>query len=337
MYYNAAWKLYKPVKLSKKYREGKKIMAAAMQYVFGPVHSRRLGLSLGIDPVHSKTCTLDCVYCQLGATAAQTLERRAYVPADAVVDEVRQVIDTGHPFDYSTFSGTGEPTLNSELGRMISGIKAITDTPVAVITNSSLLHLPEVRADLMQADLVIPSVNAVSADVFARLSRPLPGFELAVMLQGLERFSRAYPGRLWIEVMLVRGVNDGSDELHKLARFVDRLACEKIQINTVTRPPAQPGCAAVSDSVLERARHLLGPRAEIIGLCTQHAAAAPASDAVVRILALVRSHPCTLAQLCATLGFGRAQAEAALQELLGSRTIEAARHGAEIFYRASGR
>jgi wyosine [tRNA(Phe)-imidazoG37] synthetase (radical SAM superfamily) len=313
------------------------ITGTAMNSVFGPVHSRRLGLSLGIDPVHNKTCTLDCVYCQLGATATKTIERRVYVPADAVVAEVRQVIAAGQPIDYITFSGTGEPTLNSELGRMISGIKAVTGVPVAVITNSTLLHLEEVRADLKQADLVIPSVNAISADVFARISRPVPGFELGVMLEGIERFSRAYTGRLWIEVMLVRGANDGPEELKKLARFLDRLACERIQINTVTRPPAEQDCAAVSDSVLEIARRLLGARAEILGSFSGNQGSQTGGDHLTRILALVRSHPCTLQQVCDALGLGRTQAETALQELLGSRIIETAQHGADLFYRASGR
>lgn len=308
-----------------------------MKYVFGPVHSRRLGLSLGIDPVQDKTCTLDCVYCQLGTTAAKTLERRVYAPADAVVDEVRQVIATGQPLDYSTFSGTGEPTLNVELGRMIAGIKAMTDIPVAVITNSTLLHLDEVRADLMQADLVIPSVNAVRAQVFARLSRPLPGFDFATMLGGIETFSRVYRGRLWIEVMLVRGINDGPDELQELARFLDRLACEKIQINTVTRPPAESDCTAVNAQTLNRARKMFGPRAEIIGSFSREATALTGSDPCERILALVRSHPCTLEQICGACGLERAQAEAALQELSRRRAIEKTEHGAQIFYRASGR
>ncbi len=308
-----------------------------MNHVFGPVHSRRLGRSLGIDPVHDKTCTLDCVYCQLGATATQTRTRRAYVPADAVAAEVRQVIDTGQPIDCITFSGTGEPTLNSDLGRMISGIKAITAVPVAVITNSTLLHLPEVRADLLQADLVIPSVNAVSAEVFARLCRPLPGFDLSVMLRGIELFSRSYTGRLWVEVMLVRGVNDAFEEIRELARFLERVACEKIQINTVTRPPAEKSCAAVSDSVLESACVFLGPRAEIIGSFAGPSAALPGSDPSARILALVRSHPCTLEQVCESCGLDRPRARAALQELLSRGTLETADHGSRIFYRASGR
>jgi len=308
-----------------------------MNYVFGPVHSRRLGLSLGIDPVQDKTCTLDCVYCQLGATATKTLERRVYAPADAVVGEVQQAIATGQPIDYSTFSGTGEPTLNIDLGRMIAGIKAITAIPVAVITNSTLLHRKDVRFDLMQADLVIPSVNAVSAQVFARLCRPHAGIDLSAILRGIECFSREYTGRLWIEVMLAAGINDSQDELRALADFLKRLACEKIQINTVTRPPAEKDCAPVSDSVLENARQIFGARAEIIGSFSGTAGAQPGNDPCARILALARSHPCTMDQLCRTLGLERAQAETALRGLLDAGRLETTQHGAQIFYRASGR
>jgi wyosine [tRNA(Phe)-imidazoG37] synthetase (radical SAM superfamily) len=330
--------VYRLVKLSKKCYEGKKnIAGAAMNYVFGPVQSRRLGLSLGIDPVQDKTCTLDCLYCQLGATATKTLERRAYARTDVVAAEVSTVIATGQPIDYITFSGTGEPTLNSDLGCMIAAIKAITPVPVAVITNSTLLHLEEVRTDLARADLVIPSLNTVNPEVFTRISRPHADIVLADMLSGLVSFSREYVGRLWVEIMLVQGINDAESELRSLARFLEGIACEKIQINTVTRPPADKNCAAVSDTVLETAQRILGPRAEIIGSFSGHTAAQSAHDPCADILALVRSHPCTIDQLCTALGLTPAPAENALRELLGQDKIEKAVLGAQTFYRASGR
>lgn len=308
-----------------------------MNHVFGPVHSRRLGLSLGIDPVQHTTCSLDCVYCQLGATRTQTLERRVYATADAVVDEVRAVIGSGVRMDCITFSGTGEPTLNSDLGKMIARIKTLCSVPVVVITNSTLMHLDAVRSDLMHADIVIPSVNAASEAVFARLCRPLPGFDFSGMLQGLETFSMQYPGRLWVEVMLAAGINDSEDELGKLAGCLARLKCEKIQINTVTRPPAEKDCAAVSRDVLERARLRFGPRAEIIGEAKAADGQPSSAGRTGDILALVRSHPCTLEQLCRTLGLDRAPVEEALRALLAAKKIEQTGHGTEIFYRALGR
>ena len=308
-----------------------------MQYVFGPIHSRRMGLSLGIDPVQNKVCTLDCVYCQLGATSRKTLERGVYAPAEAVLEEVRSVIASGQKMDYITFSGTGEPTLNRDLGRMISQIKTMSSVPVAVITNGTLLHLEDVRADLMQADLVVPSVDAISPQVFARLNRPHPGIDCARMLDGLATFSRTYTGRLWVEVMLVQGINDTCEELQALTNYLNRIDCEKIQINTVTRPPAESDCAAVDECVLDRARHMFGPRAEIIGSLPETVSAPVGKDPCARIHALVRSHPCTLEQLCNALGLSSAQAEAALQKLIAQQRVETTGHASKIFYRASGR
>jgi len=308
-----------------------------MRYVFGPVHSRRLGMSLGIDPVQAMTCTLDCVYCQLGKTGVQTLERRAYVPADAVIEEVQQTIDAGATMDCITFSGTGEPTLSSELGRMICAIRDLSRVPVVVITNSSLLHRTDVRNDLLQADLVIPSASAIHEQVFTRLCRPLPGFDLTQMLQGLERFSRTYTGRLWVEVMLVAGVNDSEDELQALADFLNTIRCEKIQINTVTRPPSERACIAVDTACLQRACQLFGQRAEIISPAPKVAAVRCAQDIPQRITALVRSHPCTLGQICATLGLEAAQAAAALNGLLSEGHVQKTSHKGDVFYRAFGR
>ena len=308
-----------------------------MKYVFGPVHSRRLGLSLGVDPVQDKTCTLDCVYCQLGSTALKTVKRGVYAPAEAVLDEVRSVIDYGKKIDYITFSGTGEPTLNVELGNMISEIKTMSGVPIAVITNSTFLHLENVRADLMQADLVVPSVDAVSKQVFESINRPHHDINLKQLLNGLETFSHAYTGKLWVEIMLVRGINDTDEELQALANYLNRLDCEKIQINTVTRPPAESSCAAVDDDVLDRARNLFGSRSEVIGAFSQTGGAVNDAEPCTRIHALVRSHPCTLEQLCSTLGLSSEQAEKALAILIDRQTVEQAGHGSKIFYRASGR
>jgi len=308
-----------------------------MKYVFGPVQSRRLGLSLGVDPIGAKTCTLDCVYCQLGATGHRTLERRPYVPANKVLDEIRTIIASEQTIDYITFSGTGEPTLNSELGPMIAQIKAISDLPVAVITNSTLLHLKEVQKDLMQADLVVPSIDAISPQAFARINRPHLDIDLTRMLNGLETFSSNYTGRLWLEVMLVQDVNDSQEELQALADFVKRIACEKIQINTVTRPPSESNCTAVSNHVLEQARELFGPRSEIIGSISPAGNTVNGNNPAARILALVRSHPCTLEQICTTLGLNSTQANAALQELISRHDIKRTEHDGNIFYRALGR
>jgi wyosine [tRNA(Phe)-imidazoG37] synthetase (radical SAM superfamily) len=265
------------------------------------------------------------------------LKRGVYAPAEAVVDEVRSVIDSGKKIDYITFSGTGEPTLNVELGRMISEIKALSAVPIAVITNSTFIHLEDVRTDLMQADLVIPSVDAVNQQVFEEINRPHADINLTQLLNGLATFSLAYTGRLWVEVMLVRGINDTGKELQALANYLNRIDCEKIQINTVTRPPAKTNCAAVGDDVLDHARNLFGSRSEVIGAFSQTGGAVDDAAPCTRIHALVRSHPCTLEQLCSTLGLSSEQTEKALAILIDRQKVEKAGHGSKIFYRASGR
>ena len=184
-----------------------------MTYVFGPVPSRRLGQSLGIDPIPQKTCNWNCVYCQLGRSTPMTNERREYIPPDAILAEVTQALRSHSPgeIDWVTFVGSGEPTLHSGLGEMIRRVKACTSLPVAVITNGALLYLPEVRADLVLADAVLPTLDAGSADLYRKINRPWPELTFERVVDGLLAFRADYTGKLWVEVMLVRGMNDSED------------------------------------------------------------------------------------------------------------------------------
>src|SRR5450830_92931 len=224
-----------------------------MKHLFGPVPSRRLGFSLGIDIIPAKTCTLNCVYCQLGPTPKLTLERKPYVSAETIIAEVTEFLEKNPRIDFLTFSGSGEPTLNSDLGKMIQGLKKITSIPVAVITNGSLLYRKEVRQDLMAADVVLPSLDAVSGEIFQAVNRPHPNLKPKVMIEGLSKFSREYPGKIWLEVMLVKGINDSKPELEKMRAIIKSLRidrvrhsmslakADKVQLNTVVRPPAEEG------------------------------------------------------------------------------------------------
>lgn len=155
------------------------------KYTYGPVPSRRLGLSLGIDIVPFKTCSFDCIYCQLGRTTNKTIERKAYVTTTELLTELQVVLKDDEQIDYITFSGSGEPTLNSEIGQMIREIKRITTIPVAVLTNSSLLAQESVQEDLLSADLVIPSLDAVTAETFQKINRPYTGIEISQVVKGI--------------------------------------------------------------------------------------------------------------------------------------------------------
>jgi len=170
--------------------------------VFGPVPSRRLGLSLGVDIIPYKTCSYNCIYCQLKETTDQRIERASFLPVDKILSEVKEAIAKNERIDYITFSGSGEPTLNSDIGRLIAGTKEMTDIKVAVLTNGSLLYRPDVRRDLMKADLVKPSLDAASEKAFRKINRPHPALDLAKIIEGLRKFSEEFTGELYLEIML---------------------------------------------------------------------------------------------------------------------------------------
>ena len=209
------------------------------KYVFGPVPSRRLGRSLGVDLVPFKSCSFDCVYCQVGRTTDKTLERREFVPLDDVLAEVERKL-AGDVFpDYITMSGSGEPTLYSRLGELIRGIKARAEVPVAVLTNGSLLSDPAVREELLAADLVVPSLDAGGEALYRRVNRPHIDATYEKLVEGLIAFREAYENALWLEVFLLGSITD--DEARALAETASRVNPDRIQLNTVARPPAEAG------------------------------------------------------------------------------------------------
>lgn len=212
-----------------------------MKYVFGPVPSRRLGQSLGIDTIPLKTCNWNCVYCQLGRTRPLTNERKPYFPKEDILLEVQQALDAHAQgtIDWITFVGSGEPILHSEIGWLIRQVKALTDLPVAVITNGSLLFLPEVRADLSPADAVLPSVDAGTANLYRKINRPHAAVPFRKYINGLIDFREEYRGKLWVEVMLVRGLNDSPEALWKLATVLQEIRPDTVHLNLPTRPPAE--------------------------------------------------------------------------------------------------
>ena len=209
----------------------------AYRYLFGPVPSRRLGRSLGIDLVPQKTCTFDCAYCECGRTTVLTLERREYVPTGRVIAELDDCLAKAPDIDYVTFAGSGEPTLHSGIGDIISFIKdRYPRYRVAVLTNGALFVDPDVRAALMRADLVVPSLDAVSEDIFRDINRPSPGITAGQVVAGLVAFSREFPGVIWLEVFIVPGKNDTDEELLRLRDAVAVIAPDRVQVNTLDQP-----------------------------------------------------------------------------------------------------
>ena len=233
--------------------------ADAWRNVFGPVPSRRLGRSLGVDPVPFKTCTFNCVYCQLGRTARPTCQRRSFFTADEIVDEVAQALDLlGHETDAVTIVGHGEPTLFTRLGELVRRIKKLTRLPVAVITNGSLLGRSSVRRDLLPADIVMPTLDTVDPDVFRRINRPHRRLRCEEIVAGLAAFRREFRGRLWLETMLVRDLNDGDEQLRALRLALGDIAPDRMILNVPVRPPAEAWVRPPAPERLARAREILG-------------------------------------------------------------------------------
>lgn len=239
-----------------------------MKYIYGPVKSRRLGNSLGVSLTPHKICQFDCVYCQLGATTSKTEARSAYVDAQEVLAEVQAWLETNpgqiDMLDFITLSGSGEPTLNADIAVLIAKIKALTKVPVAVITNACLLADAVVRKELLQADLIVPSLDAVTPDVFAKVDRPLPGIKIEDIIEGLVSLRKEYHGHIWLEVMLVKGMNDDIRQARKLKEAVDRINPDKIHLNSPVRSTTEKSILPVDKAKLEQIQDLLGEKAQIV-------------------------------------------------------------------------
>lgn len=312
-----------------------------MQYVFGPVPSRRLGQSLGIDTIPLKTCNWNCVYCQLGRTVPLTNARREYFPRADILAEVRQALASHAPgeIDWVTFVGSGEPTLHSGIGWLIRQVQALTDLPVAVITNGALLYLPEVREALLPAAAVMPTLDAGTAELYRRINRPHPEVTFARLVSGLEAFRGAYNGRFWPEVMLVGGLNDTEEALRAIAAILRRLNPDEIHISLPDRPPAETWVEPPDAEGLMRAQAILGSVAHVLhpaqGTFDLSGCATPA-DAVA---AIITRHPMREADLVAALErWAPGRVQAALAELEASgRAQVVERHGVRFWSAAGSR
>ena len=236
-----------------------------MGIVFGPVPSRRYGVSLGLDIVPMKTCTFSCVYCEVGRTTHLTMDRRPFVLKEDLEKELMKVLGVKSiKPDYITFAGSGEPTLNSEIGRMIRYLKrTYPEFPVAVLTNGSLLWMKEVREELLEADVVEASLDTVIEEEYRKLNRPYKDILLSLYIEGLKKFRRLYKGRFIIEVLFVKGINDTEDNISRLGEVLREIEPNSVHLNTVVRPPAEEGVEPVGDEFLMGVKEELGKNAEV--------------------------------------------------------------------------
>ena len=304
------------------------------KYVYGPVASRRLGRSLGVDLVPFKTCSYDCVYCQLGRTTHQTTRRNEYVPVDAVLAELKAKLAQGPKPDYISLAGSGEPTLHVRIGDLIAGIKLLTRVPVAVLTNGSLLWMPDVREALMEADLVMPSLDAGDEPMFQRVNRPHPEILFEVMVDGLAAFTARFRKLVWLEVLLVEGLTGNEKEAEKIAALARRIQPGRVQLNTVSRPPADASVMPVSVSQLAALCRLFPKTVEVISDAIPQNPL-PAGLAAVtdqEILDLLARRPCTSQGVAAGLNLHLQEAAKRLHALMKAGKIAVLRKDDDLFY-----
>jgi wyosine [tRNA(Phe)-imidazoG37] synthetase (radical SAM superfamily) len=301
-------------------------------HIYGPVPSRRLGFSLGVDILPYKTCTLDCIYCQLGPTPKKTVHQVEYSTSDRVFAQIKKALLSGQRIDYITFSGSGEPTLNAALGKLIRKIKKITDIPVAVLTNSSLLKDAHVRKALQPADLVVPSLDAAAQREFIEVNRPHASLNIEDIIGGLKKFRQGFSGQIWLEIMLVKGKHDSPAHIKKLKAAVEEIEPDRIQLNTVIRPPAEEFAQALSLKELEKIKEILGKNCEIIADFPSKDQFPQEKNLEDRILSIIQRRPVTLLDISTSLGKHHDEILIYLTRLIDEGSIKSVIHKDKTYY-----
>ncbi|MCF2625068.1 radical SAM protein [Fusobacterium perfoetens] len=260
-----------------------------MKYVFGPVPSRRLGNSLGISPIPRKVCNYSCIYCQLGRTDKMTGERKEFFKKEDILKEFKEYLKDSNKFDVITIVGEGEPTLYLKLGELIKDVKKLTSKPVAVITNGALLHDKNVRKELCEADIVLPSIDGYDEETSKIIDRPLGTIKFDEELQGLIEFSKEYTGQLWLEIMLVEGINSDKNSIEAFKEILKKINYDRVYINTPVRPPAEDYVKSVGKETIEYAVKELGGIS--IDMLSSGNFFSEISDNYEAVLSIIRRHP----------------------------------------------
>lgn len=303
-------------------------------FVFGPVPSRRLGYSLGVDIIPRKYCNFDCIYCQIGKTTNKTSTRAHFFDPEAVAKQVFDAVQNSEKIDFVTFSGSGEPTLNENLGIIINELKKSMAIPLAVITNSSLLSLEDVRDDLKNADVVLPSLDAASVEVFKRINRPQAHISFKSIVNGLKAFRKQYNGRIWLEIMLIKGINDTEDELLNLKKIINNLNADKIHLNTVTRPPSEKSAGQLNHDELERIMKFFGNTCEIISDFEKDGIIKEQNGWNERIYEILKRRSLTIQDIIKITGAAGPQIQKQLKNMEKYGLIKAYRLGNEMYFSA---
>jgi wyosine [tRNA(Phe)-imidazoG37] synthetase (radical SAM superfamily) len=305
------------------------------KYLFGPVPSRRLGMSLGVDLVPKKVCSLDCVYCEVGKTTKLTLEQKEYIKFNRINEELIHYFKNNPDPDYITFSGSGEPTLNVRIGDILQCIKQIKpDIPIAVLTNGTLFFDKNTRVAISDANVILPSLDAATEDIFQRINRPPVGFTIDTYIQGLIDFRNEYKGKIWLEIFILPGYNDNREELAELKKSILKIKPDSVQLNTLDRPGTVSNLRGATKKEMQAIVDFWGlDNVEII-------AAAPErkkiqsyrSDIESAIIETIARRPCTLNDLTKILGIHINEINKYLDVLDKEDKIESVEQGRGFFY-----
>jgi len=303
------------------------------KYIFGPVPSRRLGRSLGVDLVPLKTCSFDCLFCQLGRTQSTTLQRREYVPANQVIQELEQWFESGSETDFITLSGSGEPTLHSNFAQVLEFVKSRSSLPTALLTNGSLLFQPEVRKQAQEADLLKVSLSAWDQASLERINRPHPEILFSDLISGLRRLSAEYVGSLMIEVFLLQGINDDQESVARIAGYINDLDVDRVQINTIVRPPAEQGLKAVPGEKMQELSREFDLQVDVV---TDYKADPEKriNSSINSVLDVLKRRPCTIEELTEVSGRSGSEVESSIRELLQRDQIRMFKQEGKEYYLA---
>ncbi len=301
-----------------------------MGHIFGPVPSRRLGRSLGVDLVPFKTCSYDCIYCQLGRTTSKTIERREWVVLDEVLEELKDKLATKP--DYITLSGSGEPTLYSRLDELIDGIRSMTDIPIAALTNGSLLWQKDVRRQLRDAHLVVPSLDAGHNGVFQAANRPHEDITFEKMLDGLISFRREYQGEYWLEVFVLAGYTAVDNEIAQMVECVKRIKPDRVQLNTVTRPAAEDYAIMVDPARMNEIAKRFDPEAQVIADYRGVHAQTDFQAGRESVLEMIQRRPCSLEDIANGLNMHRNEVIKYITEIEASGVLTKQSSAGRLYY-----
>lgn len=302
------------------------------EYVFGPVPSRRLGASLGVDVLPLKTCTQNCIYCQLCVDQDPIIDIRTYANPQQVIDEVISRIKEGIKVDYITFSGSGEPTLHKDLGFMIDSIKEKTGKKVAVITNGTMLWKPEVRKGLANADLVMPSLDAFDSESFKIINRPHDKITFDLLVEGLTSFRKEYVGQIWLEIFLIKGINTVFDSLKTLKLLVKGINPDRIQLNTVARPGVDKTLKPLSQEEMLEIARIIGYDAEGISLAGNIEKSSDTANIEEKVLDMLKRRDCRSEDLANGLQVELSRVVSVLDELENQGIVVRVNRGEDVFF-----